>query len=197
MKSKEVLKFLNVSRTTLSRYVKEQKIRVIANANGFYDYNNFNIFKMREIVDRKKVAYCRVSTKKQAADLKKQIDFIKKYCNNNKVILDEIISEIGSGISMDRNKFSELLDQITSYQIEEIYISNNDRLLRSGFSVIKDLCSKFHTKIIVCENETIDPDKELLNEITSIIHCYSMKMYSSRRKKRLELIKESLDLDND
>ena len=55
----------------------------------------------------------------------------------------------------------------------------------------------YYTKIIVCENDTIDPDKELLYEITNIIHCYSMKMYSSRRKKRMKIIEDSLELDGE
>ncbi|BCS81808.1 hypothetical protein CaldiYA01_17680 [Caldicellulosiruptor diazotrophicus] len=39
MKAKEVLELLKISRPTLTKYVKEGKIRVTVMPNGFYDYN--------------------------------------------------------------------------------------------------------------------------------------------------------------
>ena len=40
MKSKEVLKLLKISRLTLSKYVKDGKIKTKKLPNGFYDYND-------------------------------------------------------------------------------------------------------------------------------------------------------------
>ncbi|BCS82434.1 hypothetical protein CaldiYA01_23940 [Caldicellulosiruptor diazotrophicus] len=39
MKAKEVLELLEISKPTLTKYVKEEKIRVTVMPNGFYDYN--------------------------------------------------------------------------------------------------------------------------------------------------------------
>ena len=43
---------------------------------------------------------------------------------------------------------------------------------------------------------TKNTEKEFLEEIVSLIHSFSMKMYSSRRKKKLELIKQDLELES-
>ena len=40
-------------------------------------------------------------------------------------------------------------------------------------------------------------EKEIFNEIINLIHCFSMKMYSSRRKEKLKLIEKDLSLEHD
>lgn len=197
MKSSEVLKLLKVSRVTLSKYVKEGKIKVLKLHNGYYDYDKFDVFNLAGIDNRKNVIYCRVSTNKQKNDLSNQINFIKTYCNNKNIIIDHIFTDIESGMIIDRPDFNKLLSEILEYKIDKIFISNRDRLTRTGYKTLQDICNKFFVDIIICENETIDPDKELLNEIISLIHCFSMKTYSARRKKRLEIIEETLKLDNE
>ena len=44
MKSKNVLKLLNITRQTLTKYVKDKKIRVNVLPNGFYDYNDDDVY---------------------------------------------------------------------------------------------------------------------------------------------------------
>lgn len=196
MKAKIVLKILNISRVTLSNYVKQKKIKVIKLDNGYYEYDNNDVFLLKGIKNRKTIAYCRVSTKKQKKDLEKQTEFILQYCINKNITVDEIFKDIDSGMTLDRDNLSILLDMITSYQVETIVISDKDRLTRNGYKVFSDLCDKFFTKIIVI-NESKNDENELLQEIVSIIHSFSMKFYSSRKRKRMEIIKETLNLDNE
>lgn len=42
------------------------------------------------------------------------------------------------------------------------------------------------------ESTTEDDEKEVFSDIISMLHCFAMKMYSRRRKKKMELIKEDL-----
>ena len=46
MKAKEVLKILNISRPTLCKYVKQGLIKVDANINGQYRYNDESVYKL-------------------------------------------------------------------------------------------------------------------------------------------------------
>ena len=46
MKSKEVLNLLKITRPTLTKYVKENIIRVIEMPNGRYDYNEEDVYKI-------------------------------------------------------------------------------------------------------------------------------------------------------
>ena len=44
MKSAKVLKILHISRQTLVKYVQKKEIRVVELTNGFYDYNDDDVY---------------------------------------------------------------------------------------------------------------------------------------------------------
>lgn len=47
----------------------------------------------------------------------------------------------------------------------------------------------------VDDNKTIE--KEIFSEIINLIHCFAMKMYSSRRKAKMKNIEEDLKLEDE
>ena len=64
--------------------------------------------------------------------------------------------------------------------------------------MINQLFKKFGTEIIVV-NDIDNPkeiEKEIFEEIISLLHCFSMKLYSSRRKEKLKLVEKELILEN-
>ena len=73
---------------------------------------------------------------------------------------------------------------MTNYEVKNVIIEHKDRLVRFGFELIKMLFDKYGTKIIVISDD--EPNKtyeqELTDDLLSIIHYYSMKSYSHRRK---------------
>ena len=77
------------------------------------------------------------------------------------------------------------------HKIEAIIITHKDRLTRLSFDMWRELFNEFGCKVIVI-NEEEDDDKGIFEDIISILHCFSMRMYSKRRKKKLELIEEDL-----
>lgn len=195
MKSKEVLKILNITRQTLTSYVKNGKVKVIVKPNGFYDYDENDVYSLIGIIgERESVIYCRVSTPKQKQDLVNQEALLSAYCAKKGVIVNDRFIDIGSGINYDRKEFNRLLDKIMEYRVKAIYISYKDRLSRISFDLFSKLFLQFGCHIIVINDtenkQTIE--QEIFSEIISLLHCFSMKMYSSRRKKKLELIKEDL-----
>ncbi|HMT01959.1 MAG TPA: IS607 family transposase [Burkholderiales bacterium] len=200
MKSKEVLKILNVTRQTLTSYVKKDKIKVIILPNGFYNYNEDDVYKLIGIVgERESVIYCRVSTQKQKHDLINQEMLLNEFCAKNDIIINDKFIDIGSGINYDRKEFKRLLDKIMEYKIKLVYITYKDRLSRISFDMFSKLFSQFGCSIVVI-NDTEDKqtiEQEIFSEIISLLHCFSMKMYSSRRKKKLELVKQDLENDID
>jgi len=199
MKCKEVLKLLKITRPTLSKYVKIGKIRTIENTNGFYTYNDEDVFKIlnKELV-RKSVIYSRVSTSKQKNDLLNQQNLLKQFCNSNGIIINDEYSDIGSGINFDRKEFQRLLNDVIQYKIDKIYITYKDRLSRISFDMFKNLFKEFSCEIIVLNdidnNKTIE--EEIITEIIDLIHYFSMKVYSNRRKDKLKNIKKELELEN-
>lgn len=92
-----------------------------------------------------------------------------------------------------------MLNDITEYKIKNIYITYKDRLTRLSYNVFKELFSKYGVEIIVL-NEIDNPkeiEKEVFEEIITLIHSFSMKMYSQRRKEKLSLMEKELKLEQD
>lgn len=198
MKASEVLHLLNISRQTLCKYVKMGKIKVTKTISGVYDYDYDSVTSLISKIPRLNVIYARVSTSHQKNDLNNQIDLIRTYCNSNGINVDNVFSDIDSGMTIDRKDFSKLLQLITQKKVSTVFISYKDRLSRLSFPIIEKLFSEFGTKIVIING---DDDKktietEIMHEIISILHCYSMKMYSNRRKKKLDLIKNDLILES-
>lgn len=137
--------------------------------------------------DRKVVAYARVSTYNQKDDLKNQLAFIRQFANANGVIIDEAISDIGSGLNYNRKKWNLLLDQVMQNQIAIIYITYKDRFIRFGYEWFERLCNRHGTKIVVLNNPDTSPDKEMVEDLVSIIHVFSCRLYGLRKyKKKLQ-----------
>ncbi|WQV03214.1 IS607 family transposase [Helicobacter pylori] len=183
MKSKEVLKILKISRVTLWKYVKGGKIRVKQEPNGYYIYNDSDVYSLAGIEDgRLNVVYARVSTQKQKQDLQNQIENCISFINAKGISVDSIYSDIKSGMSLDRKGFMELLNAVMAFKIKAVYISYKDRLARLSYELVEKLFSDYGTKIVIINQcESISLEQELFEDIMQTIHSFSMKMYSKRR----------------
>lgn len=195
MKSNEVLELLRITRPTLTKYVKEGLIKTITMPNGRYDYNKESVYKLfNKGVDRKTYLYARVSTPKQKPDLENQINMLKQFCFSNGYCVNKIFSDIASGISFEeRKEFFNMLDDIVAGKVERILITYKDRLSRVGFELFYHLFKKYDTEILIMSevgSQKLDSE-EIFEEIVSLLHCYSMKLYSKRKDKKIREIIES------
>ena len=194
MKSAKVLKILHISRQTLVQYVKNKEIRVVELPNGFYDYNDDDVYRKAGLaVERLNVTYARVSTAKQKTDLTNQEQTLISYCNKNGIKVNKSYKDIASGMNFDRKQFKLLLDDILNYKVGKLYVTYKDRLSRISFDMFQRLFSEFGCEIVVI-NDTEDKadETEIFEEIISMLHCFAMKMYSKRRKRKLEIVQEDL-----
>jgi len=205
MKAKEVLRILKVDRTTLSTYIKQGKIRYIKLHNGRYDYNDEDVYKLigkkLKVKNRKNVIYCRVSTYNQKIDLDNQENQLRNYCSSNGIKVDIVFKDIGSGLDIEKRKqFSKLLDMVLKYEVDTIFITYKDRFTRISFNLLKEIFSNFGTKIEPIFEDKLDDEKmlekEIFKELISIIHSFSMRVYSSRKKNRLKTVQKELEMEN-
>ena len=196
MKAKEVLKILKITRPTLTKYVKDGKIKVKELPSGMYDYDEDSVFSIAGLCGERTCAiYARVSTQKQKKDLSNQIEIIRKYANENGYSVDNVYSDIASGLNYDRGEFQTMLNEIIQYKIKTVIISNKDRLTRVSFDMWKQLFKQFSCELIVAnqdETNTENSEKEIFEDIISLLHCFAMRMYSARRKKKITLVEEDL-----
>ena len=195
MRAKKVLQIMGIARATLCRYVKEGKIRITVLPNGQYNYSDEDIEKfLNKGIERKTVIYGRVSTNKQKKDLENQIQMLRHFCFSSGIQLHQVFKDIASGISFDKRKeFFLMLDDIVQGKIKTVIVSYKDRLSRIGFDLFTNLFNKYNTNIIVVSeigSKKLDSE-EVFEEIVSLLHCYSMKLYSKRKKPLVkELCKE-------
>nr|WP_258220890.1 IS607 family transposase [Helicobacter pylori] len=174
MKSKEVLKILKISRVTLWKYVKSGKIRVKQEPNGYYIYNDSDVYSLAGIEDgRLNVVYARVSTQKQKQDLQNQIENCISFINAKGISVDSIYSDIKSGMSLDRKGFMDLLNAVMAFKIKAVYISYKDRLARLSYELVEKLFSDYGTKIVIINQcESISLEQELFEDIMQTIHSF-------------------------
>ena len=197
MTAKEVLRVLQITRQTLTKYVKEGKLKVTVKGNGRYDYDADSVYKMlNKDMERKTYLYARVSTAKQKKDLEHQVQLLKNFCFQNGYIMHGIYQDIASGISFEkRNQFFDMLDEILAGKVNRVMITYKDRLSRVGFELFTYLFKKYGCEIVVISevgSEKLDSE-ELFEEIMSLLHCYSMKLYSKRKAKKIKEILEEND----
>ena len=195
MFARDVLRILGITRQTLTKYVKTGTIRVTVLPNKRYDYNEEDVYKfLNRDVKRKTLIYARVSTAKQKSDLENQISLLKQFCFSNGYTISGIYSDIASGISFEKRiNFFKLLDEVLEGRVERVVVTYKDRLSRVGFELFNHLFWKYNCEIVVMsEVGSVKIDtQEVFEEIVSLLHCYSMELYSSRR--RLSKIREALN----
>lgn len=199
MRCKEALEILQVHRVTLNSYVRNGKIRVTTMANGRYDYNDDDIYafigKRVEKHGTKIISYSRVSTQNQKDQLKEQTKRIYDSCTARGITLDEQLEDIGSGMSSDRKNFDKLCQMIFHGDVDTIVLENKDRLVRFGFDMLEKFFKYFGTNILVLndklENKTYE--QELTDDLISVIHYFTIKSYSHRRK--LNKLRKELEQD--
>ena len=190
-KPKEFAELLNVTVKTLQRWDREKTL--VANRTPtnrrYYTYDQYLQFKGigRDADSRKIVIYTRVSTRNQADDLENQVDFLQNYVNAKGLIVDEVIRDYGSGLNYNRKKWNQLLGEVMENKVKMIFVSHKDRFVRFGFDWFERFCNKFNVEIVVVKNDKLSPHEELVQDILSILHVFSCRLYGLRKyKKQIE-----------
>ena len=186
-KPKDFAELLGVSVKTLQRWDRDGILKANRTPTNrrYYTYDQYLQFKgiQTENDIRDTVIYARVSTRNQKDDLQNQVEFLKQFCNAKGIIVNQCIEDFGSGLNYNRKKWNKLLDEVMENKIKTIVISNKDRFVRFGYDWFEKFCEKFNTKIIIVNNETLSPNEELVQDIISILHVFSCRLYGLRKYK--------------
>lgn len=196
----EMAKRLNVSVKTLQRWDREGILiakRTPTDRRYYTEDQYLEYIGSSTKSKRKTIAYVRVSSANQKDDLRNQITFIRNYVNAKGEILDDVIEDIGSGLNYNRKHWNDLLlNQIPKGEIEKIYITYKDRFVRFGFDWFERFCNHYNCEIVVINNPDTSPQKELVDDLISIIHVFSYRIYGLRKYKKDISLDESLQDGN-
>lgn len=152
--------------------------------------NNNNVHQKRLIV-----TYSRVSSHGQKDDLKSQQSFIENFVASNGLQVDENLFDIGSGLNYERKNFLKILELVEQEQVEKIIIAHKDRFVRFGFDYFQNFCKKHNTEIVIINLDSCSPEQEFTEDLISIIHCFSSKLYGLRKyNKNTKVLKSNLGI---
>ena len=130
------------------------------------------------------IAYLRVSSQAQKPDLPNQKAALEQFCIARGIAVDEWISEIGGGLNFKRPEFSDLVDRIIRSELSTLVIAHKDRLARFGYELLAHLCETHGCQIVVLNTESLSPEQEMVQNLMTIVRCFSSRLYGLRNYRK-------------
>lgn len=173
---------------TLQRWDREKRLvpsRTPTNRRLYTDEHLLILRGMRhQNMHRDTTVYMRVSSQAQRPDLKNQRLALEQFCQARGIEVDQWIEEIGGGLNFKRRKFLEIIDGIVSGRIERLVIAHKDRLTRFGFDLVTHLAQMQSAEIVVLNTESLSPEQEMVQDLMTITHCFSARLYGLRNYRK-------------
>ena len=181
VKTKRASKLLFVTPTTLRKWDKEGKINTIRTPSNIRLYDLQDIYNIlgrdQVVVKKQKIAYCRVSSKKQKDDLDRQENLFKSEFPEH-----ILVSDIGSGINPKRKGLQKILEQSMRGEIEEVVVAHRDRLSRAQFELYEFIFKFNKVKLTILDDQKYrSEEQELVDDVLNILHVYSCRQMGKRR----------------
>jgi len=184
----EFAKELGLSVKTIQRWDRSGKLKPIARTPSnrrLYTSDQLDgLLNKKRIIKRSVVVYARVSSNGQKPDLENQVKALELFCQSKGLCVDEWISEVGGGLNFRRKKFLGIVDRICSGDIETIVLAHKDRLARFGFELLSHLCEKNNCQILILNTESLSPEQEMVQDLMTITHCFSSRLYGLRNYRK-------------
>lgn len=193
-------KHLGVSVSTLRRWEKTGKIRPAERTEGNqrrYLLSSVRPEAVRNATSvRKTVAYARVSSHDQKADLVRQVQMLELFCASNGWQF-EVVSDLGSGMNYQKRGLKKLIEAILDNSVGRLVLTHKDRLLRFGAELIFSICEARNVEVLIInKGETSTFEEDLAKDVLEIITVFSARLYGARshkNKKMLDTIKKAAD----
>ena len=183
----EFAELLNKKVKTLQKWDREGVLKAYRTPTNrrYYTYSQYleytGMSSNEENNVRENVIYARVSSQSQKPELLNQIEYLKNYSIQNGINIDNIYTDIGSGLNYKRKNWMRLIDDCFQGKISKIYISYSNRFIRFGFDWIKEILKTYtNTEIIVLDNKLLTPE-EVVQDLITIIHVFSSRVYGLRK----------------
>ena len=88
------------------------------------------------------------------------------------------------GLNFERKQFLRLVDSIIDGQVARVVLAHQDRLARFGYKLLVHLCRTHHCELLVMNTEALSPEQELVQDLTTITHCFSSRLYGLRNYRK-------------
>jgi len=175
---------------TIQKWDKQGKIRVVRTLGGRRRIPESEIRRLQgEKGIRSVIGYARVSSNTQKDDLERQVEYLRQSG------VQEVITDVGSGLDEKRRGFLRLLDRVVHNEVDKVVVLYEDRLTRFGFDTLKKVFEAHGTTIEVLNQADVKPpQQELVEDLVTIISRFSGKLYGMRSHKQKEVVKRAKEL---
>ncbi|SDY21178.1 Predicted site-specific integrase-resolvase [Allochromatium warmingii] len=126
-------------------------------------------------MERRIVCYCRVSSPSQRDDLQRQISYLSERYPEA-----EVIKDVGSALNYKRKGLKSILGRILRGEKLKIVVAHRDRLARFGFELIEWIVNELGSELVVLNDTLKEPEQELTEDLLTIIHVFSCRLYGLR-----------------
>jgi predicted site-specific integrase-resolvase len=175
VKGKEACQILGICSNTLRKLADEGKIETIR-ISGQRRYNLSAYLGKQQ--KQSIVCYCRVSSPKQRDDLERQVEYMRQNYPQA-----EIIKDIGSGLNYKRRGLRAILERAMRGKQLMVVVACKDRLCRFGFDIISWIIEQNAGKVVVLNQISFSPERELVTDLLAIIHVFSCRLHGLRSYK--------------
>jgi predicted site-specific integrase-resolvase len=148
------------------------------------EIKNFLNIKESKKENRKIYAYCRVSSQSQKQDLKNQRNIIEEFCISKRFFNVCFVEEIAGGLNFKRKQFYSIINDIINNKVEKLILAHKDRFCRFGFELIEKFCEDHNCELLIINSEKLSPEEEMVQDLMTIIHCFSSRLYGLRNYKK-------------
>ena len=105
---------------------------------------------------------------------------LEQECQRQGIEVEEWIMEIGAGMNAQAKAFLALVDAILEGHDERVVLAHQDRLARFGSQVLVHLCQTHQCELLVMNTEELSPEQELRQDLITITHWFSSRLYGLR-----------------
>ena len=122
---------------------------------------------------------------------------MEQFCLSSGTAVDEWVQEIAGGMNFKRKEFLGIMTEITEGKVEKLLVAHKDRLARFGFEFFDHLASENGCEIVVVNQESLSPQQEMVEDLMSIIHTFSCRLYGLiKYKKKIQEAAEGVEDEN-
>ena len=121
------------------------------------------------------VGYARVSSTEQKPHLENQANRLWACAGQNGMLLDDVVSEVASGLNDRRPKLRKLLSDPT---VHTVIVEHRERLARFGVGMVEAMLQARGGALIVIDDAEVPDD--LVRDRTEILTCFCARLYGER-----------------
>ena len=119
--------------------------------------------------------YARVSSHDQRGDLDRQVARLTEWATESGMAVDQVVSEVASGMNGRRRKLARLLSDAS---VSTIVVEHRNRLARFGVEHLEAALSAQGRSVVVVDEGEVDDD--LVRDMTEVLTSFCARLYGRR-----------------